>query len=189
MNPYAPPQSDPSTPPFYPQPPPARPSTGVKVLAVFQIVLGALGLLSAPLTLALRGIAHDPVSQRIQEITWGGALGVWMRIALAVGTLLSAVLLAAGVGMLRARPWARRASLLYAGVSFAMQAVGVAINFAVLYPAMDYIAREHAGDPIAQAAVAGGRIGGIFGALLALALPITILIVLTRPSVKAQFQE
>lgn len=163
----------------------------MKVLAWFQIVLGGLGILSVPCVLGMRGFTssfgpHDAFNERIQNMPYEGGLGVWTYSQLAVGGLLAVVLLVSGIGLLGAKPWARTSSLVYAIATIVLNVIGQVIAFALLYPAISDAA-EQQGGPTAQAAVTGAYVGGICGAGVALALPITMLIVLTRPSVKAQF--
>jgi hypothetical protein len=191
VNPYQPPGAPRSDAPPAPPQGPAKPglTTGVQATAIAEIFFGAIGLLGAPLALLVRGMAHDPVSERIQEITWEGALGGWTRVSMGLGTVLAAVLLASGIGVLKRRAWARRSGIAYACVTLAMQVVGIAMTFLVLFPALDELAERYAHDRTASAAVMGGRIGGAFGALVALILPIAVLVVMTRPSVKAQLTE
>ena len=184
MNPYQPP----ATPPVEPRPaPPAGGLTsGVIAIAVTEIFFGGMGLLGAPIALALRGLAHDPVSVRIQEITWEGTMGTWMRASLVIGAVLGAVLLASGIGILKRRAWARRAGIAYAGAAIVMQLAGQVVNFTVLFPALEQLSEEYHANRAARAVVMGGWIGGIAGGLFAFVLPTAILVVLTRPSVKAQ---
>jgi hypothetical protein len=188
VNPYKPPAAAASPPPR-PGAPKAALTTGVQAVAVAEIFFGGMGLLSAPVTLALRDLAHDPVSRRIQQITWEGSLGAWTRTSLVVGTILAGVMLASGIGILKRRAWGRRAGLAYAVSSILMQVVGQAITFTVLFPALDALAEQYAYDRAASAALMGGRIGGIAGALFGLTVPITLLVMLTRPGVKAQLTE
>jgi hypothetical protein len=192
VNPYAPPapQGSPYPPPA-PVPPGGRPTTGVKVLAWFQIVLGALSIVGIPCALGMRGFAtsfgpHDEFNEKIQNMPYEGGLGIWTYSQLAVGGVLAIVLLASGIGLLGAKPWARTSSLIYAVVTLVLQVIGQVVTFVFLYPAITAAAEER-GGAAGNAAVTGAYIGGICGGLFAFALPITMLIVLTRPSVKAQF--
>jgi len=191
VNPYEPPRAPATEPRPAPAQGPAKPglTTGVQATAVAEIFFGGMGLLGAPLALFFRGMARDPVSMRIQEITWEGALGGWTRVSLGLGTLLAVVLLASGIGVLKRKAWARRSGIAYACVSLAMQVIGLAMTVLVLFPALDALAEQYAYDRTASAAVMGGRIGGAFGGLFALILPIAVLVVMTRPGVKAQLTE
>jgi hypothetical protein len=191
VNPYQPPAAPREEPRPAPAQGPAKPglTTGVQAVAVTMIFFGGMGLLGTPLAFLVRGMSHDPVSTRIQEITWEGAMGGWTRVSLGLGTLLSVVLLASGIGVFKRKGWARRAGVAYACVSLAMQVIGLAMTFLVLFPALDELAEQYRYDRTASAAVMGGRIGGAFGGIFALALPIAILVVMTRPGVKAQLTE
>jgi hypothetical protein len=190
MNPYAAPQPGFVQPPGPVPPAPGTPTTGLRVLAILQIVLGGLALLWIPVTLTMASFEGiSPVSHRMHELTWGGALGVWTRTQIGFGGILSTCLVVGGVGMLRVRPWARILSLAYAAAALLLAAVSQVIAYAVIYPALEkVVTTEFAGDPVASAVVYSSRyIGIIFGVVLAAALPVSVLVVLTRKTVKAQF--
>src|SRR5271169_3627154 len=146
MNPYQPPAAEPVPP--RPPPPTGGLSTGLTAIAVTEIFFGGMGLLGAPLTLALRGLAHDPVSVRIQELTWEGSMGAWMRVSLGLGTVLAGVLLASGIGIFKRRAWARRAGIAYGALGLVMQLIGQAMTFGVLLPALDALAEQYRYDRI-----------------------------------------
>jgi hypothetical protein len=189
QNPYLPPAStEPRSQPAPTTTTPGQPTAGLKAMGAIQIIFGALGFFSAPLTLLMRNLAgHDPVSRRIQEVTWEGGFGMWMRFALFVQTLIAVTLLASGVGVLKLRPWARTSSMVYAIAACVMNVVGQIANFMVLIPELQRIADEHPRSPAAQGGAIGGMVGGVLGGILGLALPVITLVVMTRPSVKAQF--
>jgi len=190
-NPYSPPgPSGGYVPPPYPQyaPPQNARGSGLTVLAYFAVIFGSLGLLGAPMTLAGRFIARDPVSRRTQEIMWEGALGVWTSVSLFIGLILSIVLLSAGIGIFKMRPWARRLSLIYGVIGVVTGILHSIVHFALYVPAMARLADEFPRNPMARAGAIGGAIGGVIGALFGLALPVTMLIVMTRPLIQAKFQ-
>lgn len=158
------------------------------VLAVFMIIFGAFALFSAPAAFLLRSLAKDPVSRRIQEVTWSGGYGVWMMIALAIGVVLAFLEIASGIGLLKLKPWARLTSVAYAATSIGLIVIGQVMTFVFLFPVLDELAQEYAGNTVAQAGVMGGKIGGTVGGLFGLVFPIIVLIAVTRPSIKDQLK-
>jgi hypothetical protein len=180
MNPYAPPTQVQET----PAAPPKR-TPGLTVLAVFLLVLGGLGLLSGPYTLVSRGLARDALSRQLQEIMWSGALGVWMYISLFLGLVTALAMIAAGVGILKMKPWGRTISLAYGLGSIGLGVVGQIMAIALFYPALLEWGEREGG--LAQIMAMSGIVGGVVGSLFGLVLPVITLVVMTRPKVKAAF--
>lgn len=182
-NPYAPPvQHGPS------RPGPVKPAGGgLNVLAWIMIIFGGLGLLSAPMTLFTRELARDPASRRVQAIMWEGEMGTWMQLSLVLGTLLAATLLASGIGSLKRRPWARKLGIGYGIATIVMAVLNQIVSAMYLYPALQ--AQMEHGGRVERAGATGGMIGGMAGAVIGLILPIAVLVMMTRPGIKAQFEE
>lgn len=172
-------------PPALPPPPPRAPSSGLRLLGIAQCALGVFGLGAAPLTLITRFVASDPASRRVQELLWEGWLGAWTYLSLALGTLLAAGLIAAGVGVVRAVPWGRTLTLVHAVGAIGHAVVGQIVAVALLYPALWELGSS--GSAVERGGAIGGVVGGLFGSLVALVLPVVELYVMTRPSVKAIF--
>jgi hypothetical protein len=127
------------------------------------------------------------MSEKIQSVQYEGGMAVVTYAQLAVGGILAVVLLASGIGLLRAAPWARTSSLAYAVAAIIVNAASQVVAFVFVYPAIGEITQSQGGEAgTAAMSIAYGA--GICGGIFSLALPITMLIVLTRPSVKAQFQ-
>jgi len=192
-NPYTPPGSPGGypPPPYYPPYPVAPPSvrsTGLTVLAYFAVILGAFGLIGTPMTLVLRFLVRDPVSRRIQDATWTGAYGAWTYFSVAIGFTLAVLLLITGIGIFKMRLWARTTGLIYGVVSVATVVIGQIMTFAVLRPMMMQILEQYPNNHIARAGATGGLIGGIAGSLFGLALPVVMLVAMSRPETKARFE-
>lgn len=174
----------PPPPPPPPAPPPAS-SSGLRLLGIAQCALGVFGLGAAPLTLVTRFVARDPGSRKVQELLWEGWLGAWTYASLVLGTLLAAGLVAAGIGVVRGLPWGRTLTLVHAIGAIGHVVVGQIVAVALLYPALWQLGSS--GSAVERGGAIGGVVGGLFGSLVALALPVIELYVMTRPSVKATF--
>jgi hypothetical protein len=174
-------------------PAPSSVVNSIRTLGVVEIIFGGLGLLAWPMMWGTRVMlealqslsGRSSGSERIMALMWEGTAGVWMRFTLALSTVLGVVLIAAGVGVIKRRPWARLLSLGYAVVAVLQAIAGVAVNYLYLFPAMSSLGDS--GDPAVRGGVYGGMFGGIFGALFGLAFPVAILIVFTRRDVKRHF--
>lgn len=99
--------------------------------------------------------------------------------------ILGAALLAAGIGMLKLKPWSRPLALGVAAGEILWAFISLAITFLFIFPTVaEFLPEEIAESPIAVLAV----IAKIFGTLLSLVLPVTLLISLNIRSIKEQFE-
>lgn len=158
----------------------------MKALGIVEIVFGSLGLMAMPMLWVTKALARDPFSKRVNELTWEGPVGTWMTFAIAAGTVMAVLLIVAGTGVIKLRPWARKLSMVYAVYNLFIVVVGQIINIVYLYPAMAKLADQMPG-PVARAGMTGGVVGGIAGGLFSLMLPVALLVILTRRDVKASF--
>ncbi|WP_394835437.1 hypothetical protein LVJ94_00740 [Pendulispora rubella] len=140
------------------------------------------------MTLLLRFLVRDPVSRRIQEMTWSGAYGAWTYFSVGLGFILAMVLLITGIGIFKMRPWARTTGLIYGAVSVVTLVIGQIMVLAVLRPMMMELMDQFPRNPVARAGATGGLVGGIAGSLFGLALPVAMLIVMSRADTKARFE-
>jgi hypothetical protein len=160
--------------------------TSVTVFGVLNIVfavLGFLGLLAAAAMFrANPGGSENPVLQMMHD---NPGFATWMKISTVLGFIISAFLLAAGIGLLQLKPWARQLSIGYGIYSLIMIPVGSVVNFIYIARPMLEQAQHQQGPAAAGAAV--GAIGSIIGGLFGLIYPVLLLIFMTRPKVVAAF--
>ena len=160
--------------------------TAVTVFGILNIVFAALGIIgvigSVMLFAAVGADSKNPVVQIIHD---NAAYAAWMKISVALGLPVSAALLAAGIGLLQLRPWARRFSIIYAIYSMVMVVVGSVINYFFLMQPMLEQAHQKSG-PEAAGAI-GGAIGGTVGGCFGLIYPVVLLIFMLRANVVAAF--
>ncbi len=124
----------------------------------------------------------NPVLQILEKEP---VLRYWTYFALGISMLVALGYLAAGVGLILRRPWARTASIICAIVSLVGAGIGLVMQLVyivpVLYPDLQST----------NATVQGGAIGGlasIFGSICcAPVFPVAGIVVLTRTLIKAQF--
>jgi hypothetical protein len=183
-----------------------RVPAAVVVVAVFHFIFGGFGLLTAlcgaGFMLAAGGdltsFAFTPEMKEQLEITQrllnerAPFYKVVQVEGLVVGLVLSGLLIAAGVGLLRLRPWARLLSLIYAPVSIVQTLLGAFLTFAYVNPAsQDAIRQTHFQFPQqAQAAQATAPVTMMFmilSVLLQLAYPAAVVIIMLLPSVVTAF--
>lgn len=215
-NPYAPPAgSTLPPPPDYPPPPDPEPVPGgirtsvPKVMGVLSIVFGSLmlmgGLLGSCTMLlgpGMSGMANMPgadktpgVAEMMESV---GTIYTVTGLQNLVMALMSALLLAIGIGQLRFRQWARIWSVRWALAALVVVLLIVVVSFAVIGPLyqemMTSITKNSAkdGPPMSFGSGFGTLMGSMFGVISIFIFspyPILMLIFFSRPHVKLAMSE
>ena len=159
--------------------------TSVTVFGILNIVFAALAILGLIGSIALFFVpaANNPVIKIIHENPFYAA---WLKISILLGLLSCSALLAAGIGLLRLKSWARTLSIVYAIYAIVFGILGTVVNFIFLVEPMLKEAQHQQGPEAASAL--GGAIGGSFGGCLGMIYPVLLLFFMTRPAVVAAFQ-
>ena len=145
-------------------------------------VFGIFGIIGTIVMFATMDASRNPVVKIMQN---SPAYVAWMKLNLPLGLAATAVLLTAGIGLLRMKPWARKLSVGYAIYAIVVCLLGAVMNFIFLMrPMLEEASRQQ--GPEAAAAI-GGAIGGTVGGCLGIIYPILLLIFMTRPKVVAAF--
>jgi hypothetical protein len=166
-----------------------RPSS-LTICGILNLVFGVSGFFALLATTALFttkvGAANPVVPFMQSSPVYAG----WLKISLILGLFASLALIAAGIGLLRVKPWARVLSLAYAVYAILSGITGIAITLGFLLPPMFQNAAHAEGPEGAQkiGAAIGAAIGGSVGGCVGTFYPIALLIILTRPSVMAAFR-
>jgi hypothetical protein len=162
-------------------------STVVTVFGILNIIFAALGLFglvaSVMVFTATGSSSNNPVIQTIHN---NPSYAAWLKISLVLGMGASAALLAAGIGLLNLKPWARTLSIIYAIYAIVNVLVGGVANYIFLIQPMMQQAQQKQG-PEAAGAI-GGAVGGMFGTCFGLVYPVLLLIFMLRPKVVAAFR-
>jgi hypothetical protein len=118
--------------------PPHRP-TSVLVIAILNMVLGGLGTLLMPCGFAallinpyLQDMAHTANPNMPRQPQPPPALMGWSLASMAVMFVLAVGLLAAGIGLVKMRPWARRWTVALAVLGIALIVASPILNVTVL---------------------------------------------------------
>lgn len=159
----------------------------VTVFGILNIVFAAFGffgaLASVMLFAAPGEASNNPIVQIINE---NPGYAAYLKVSTVLGVLVSLLLLAAGIGLLKLMPWGRLVSIGYAIYAIIMVLVNSGVSYVFLVkPLMDKAAAAH--GPEAAGATAGA-IGGVFGGCFGLIYPILLLIFMFRPGVAAAFR-
>jgi len=161
--------------------------TSVTVFGILNIVFAVFGVIGMFVSVFLflpQANTNNPVVQIIQS---SPAYATWLKLSLVLGAVVCVALLAAGIGLLKVRPWARTLSILYGIYAIVMGIVGMVVNYFFLVQPMLEQARQKTG-PEAAGAI-GGTIGGSIGGCFGLIYPILLLIFMTRANVVAAFAD
>lgn len=160
--------------------------TSVTIFGILNIVFAALGVFGLIASIALFFIpvgSNNPVIKIMHENTF---YATWLKICIPLGLLTCVALLAAGIGLLRLKSWARTLSIAYAIYAIVFGILGMVVNFFFLVRPMLEQARQQQGTEAAGAM--GGAIGGSIGGCLGLIYPILLLIFMLRPTMVAAFR-
>jgi len=160
--------------------------TVVTVFGILNICFAALGVIGIIASIALFFVPADSNNPVIKIMHENAAYAMWLRICIPLGILSSLALLAAGIGLLYLKPWARKLSIGYALYAIVFSVVGMVVNFFVLFEPLLKQAQSQSG-PEAVGAL-GGAIGGSCGGCVGMIYPILLLIFMMHPSVVAAFR-
>ena len=177
-----------------PPPPPPLPQAASKrpralpVFGILFIVFGAIGILSGlkslPLYLGSLEKSTDPLATVFLKDPALFHLMKWVSL---VGSVFCVVELISGIGLIKSKEWGRQAALL---LSLYMIVSGLVVGYLTttrLMPAIieSSIARTPGGAEAAPFIRIVSMLAGGVGIVFGLALPITALVLLTRPRIKA----
>jgi hypothetical protein len=184
----------------------------VTAVAVLNFIFGGLGLLWALCVGTIIGVVAavwqnlpapkqgEPDPKELFKLVLDVPGYVPFVIAsVAVGLIMSVVLIVSGFGLLKLRNWARYACFVYAVYSI-LSVIGTQVyTHAVVEPAMQknmaqfmekmkkqgaQVPPQQQQNPMGQA---GGMVGGVVGSLFSIAYAVALLVILNLPDVKRAF--
>ena len=155
------------------------------ILNIVFAVLKILGILASLVVLAV-SVPGRPANPAFPAMFDNPAYLAWMKISIPWSLLVSAILLAAGIGLLYLKPWARRLSLGYGIYAIVACIVAPILTYYfVLGPMLEQMRLARGPESalaviMAVVAMASGVLGLIY--------PVLLLFFLTRPHVIAAFR-
>jgi uncharacterized BrkB/YihY/UPF0761 family membrane protein len=175
------------------QPPPAQPieyarmippdrPTSVTVLSIIGIIFAVLGFVGTAFALVQHvvqiGGQPNPAVDVVKE---NGTLLTTMITLFVLGLVLSVILLAGSILSMKCRAVGRQLMLTYVWFGLVQTAIGIAINYFIVYPAM---------LPRMRPQLPPSLDGFMYGTLIAAGLlgaiyPLCVLYYFTRPHVRA----
>jgi hypothetical protein len=160
--------------------------TSIIVFGILNIMFAVLGVFGLFVSLALFFAPADTNNPVIKIMHENPAYAAWLKLCIPLGLLACAALLAAGIGLLYLKSWARKLSIAYAIYAILFGLLGSVVNFMFLVRPMIEQARQQSG-PAAAGAI-GGAIGGSVGGCIGLVYPVLLLIFMLSPKLTAAFQ-
>ena len=137
--------------------------TSVTVFGVLNIIFGALGLLCIVMLTAVFAVgwaAGRDAFPRLAVLERHPVALAWTLASIPLGLVATGVLIAAGIGLLKMKPWARTASIVWAIYGVVAGPIGIIVNFVAM--SSELAEAGHRGGPEAVGAV-GGMVGGTLG--------------------------
>jgi hypothetical protein len=157
--------------------------TAVTVFGVLNLAFGALAFFCSPVSLAILKMPDDPRNPILHLAHTSSYYRTWLIVACGIAMIGGIVQIAAGIGLLQLKPWARVTAIGYAIFGIVFGVFGQVVNLVLLSGA--FRNAMHSG-PQAAGAI-GGMIGGMFGGCIGLIYPALLIFFLTRPTARAAF--
>ncbi len=166
--------------------------TPVTIFGILNIVFAIIGIMGAICSLAfftiIDGNSDNPIIQIMQKNPVFQAMRdnpsylAYLKFSMILGVVVAVLLLVAGIGLLKLKPWARMLSIIY-GVYGIISVIGNAIAsyFFLIQPMFQKAGVDQA------AGAAGGAMGGIYGGFFGLVYPVLLIFFMMRPVVVAAF--
>jgi len=161
--------------------------TSVTVFGILNIGFAVVGFVSLLVTILMFAMVRDTTNNPVLQLIHNNpGYAAWMNLSLVLGFLARAVLLTAGIGLLKLKPWARTLSIVYGIYEIVMVLVGTTVNYVFLMQPM--LEQAHGKQGPEAAAAIGGAIGGTVGGCFGIIYPVLLLIFMMRANVVAAFR-
>ncbi|MBN2307803.1 MAG: hypothetical protein JXR94_02460 [Candidatus Hydrogenedentes bacterium] len=160
---------------------------------MLNIVLAVLGLTCVPVGMLLQhagpptpgGYAPSDAVVGMYESMETPFYRAYSAVSTTVGIVAAIALLAAGVGLLKLRPWGRSLSIVYAIYGLIVAVVLPVVNYFIVWrPMLDTL--QGVGGP-AEFGFMIALVSGTVGSCLNFVYPVLLLIFMFRPHVKRAF--
>ena len=172
---------------------PARPTAWPTALGVIAIVLGAMGILGgcwgslAPFLMKMLADALPPGQPTGLESCekWG----FWIVLIQVVNACLAALLLAAGIGLVKRRRWSVTAAYTWAALKMVFVLVNVISAYGMQQEQFEAMTQQGLPGLGGGIFAAVGVFSIVFGLVWGWALPVFLLIWFARATIKAETAE
>lgn len=163
--------------------------TAVTVFGILNIVFAAFGIIgimaSAMMFVMAGNGSNNPMIQLLHD---SPGYAAYLKVSIVLGLFLSLALLAAGIGLLWLKPWARVFSIAYGIFGIISVPVNTILSYIFMTRPLLEQASQHHNSPEATGAAIGGAIGGMVGGCFGLIYPVLLLIFMLQSKVAAAFK-
>mgnify|MGYP007059403032 CR=1 FL=1 len=153
------------------------------VFGILHLVFGVPGLLCSPfnfITINMIESSNRPANAALDVMRDTPGYMTYYKGTIIVGVVMAAVLVAAGVGLLKGRPWGRTLSIIYCCVAICLGIGATFAHFYFLYEPLSQVSGPEG---------TGAMIGGIIGAVIGPIYPIITLIFMFRKNFVEYFNQ
>jgi len=161
-----------------------RPAS-ITVFGILNFVFVVFGIIGLIASFSLFSVPTDSSNSVIQLINQGPAYVVWLKICIPLGVLSCAILLAAGIGLLCLKPWARLLSIVYSIYAIIFTVVGMTVN--LLLMAQPFFQQVGGRQEFEAAFAIGGPLSGTLGGIFWVVYPVALLVFMLSPKVVTAF--
>ena len=158
-----------------------NPPKSLRVLAILNLVFGGFGIFGA---ISSYAITHAPImanNPAVKVMNDQPGYAKWMLISIPLSLIGALMLLTSGIGLLKAREWARKLAIGYGIYAIIFTIITTTMSYRFVLAPMFEQSRTAQGAEAAGAI--GAAIGGIIGSCFSLVYPIILLIFMTRPRI------
>lgn len=155
------------------------------VFGIVNFVFALLGVIGLIASFSLFSVPANSSDSVIKLMDQGPAYAAWLKLCIPLGILNCLLLLAAGIGLLTLKPWARPLSIFCAiyGVVFCVVTLLVNLAFMVQPMFQDVQPRQQ----LIVGVALGGPVSGTLGELFWPIYPVLLLVFMLQPKVTMVF--
>jgi hypothetical protein len=164
--------------------PALRRPPAIPVLGALNLCFGVLSGLSVVATFMML-LALTPGSPVFEFVLNNPSYHVWRVIEVSFGAITTVLLLASGLGLVRARLWARKLSIFYAWVASSLGAIGLIMH--TLLFAGPLLTQAAALDTTQAASAVAAALGGVAVGFATVLYPLVLLLFMYRHNVIEYF--